>query len=50
MSFAKHETFHLREGWLYKGMNAIMVGPDSLLKDNDSFGVFTGPGSGQTGL
>lgn len=23
MSFAKHETFHLREGWLFKGMSAI---------------------------
>lgn len=23
MAFAKHETFHIREGWLYKGMEAI---------------------------
>ena len=23
MHFAKHETFHIREGWLFKGMNAI---------------------------
>lgn len=23
MSFAKHETFHIREGWLFKGMAAI---------------------------
>ncbi len=23
MSFAKHETFYIREGWLYKGMAAI---------------------------
>ncbi len=23
MYFAKHETFYIREGWLYKGMAAI---------------------------
>jgi len=23
MHFAKHETFHIREGWLFKGMTAI---------------------------
>lgn len=23
LSFAKHETFHIREGWLFKGMSAI---------------------------
>lgn len=23
MAFAKHETFHIREGWLFKGMSAI---------------------------
>jgi hypothetical protein len=23
MPFAKHETFHIREGWLFKGMSAI---------------------------
>ena len=27
MPFAKHENFHIHEGWLFKGMNA--VGGDS---------------------
>ncbi len=25
MPFAKHETFHIREGWLFKGMAAVKV-------------------------
>ncbi len=29
MPFAKHETFHIREGWLFKGMDAI--GHDSTI-------------------
>ncbi len=28
MSFAKHQTFHLREGWLFKGMAAIKAAED----------------------
>ena len=23
MPFARHETFHIREGWLFKGMDAV---------------------------
>lgn len=28
MSFGKHETFHIREGWLYKGMRNIQDRPE----------------------
>ncbi len=28
MSFAKHETFYIREGWLFKGMAAIKQAED----------------------
>src|SRR5437667_6604624 len=28
MSFAKHETFYIREGWLFKGMAAIKKAED----------------------
>lgn len=29
--FARHETFHLRDGWLYKGLNTIAQDSTSLL-------------------
>lgn len=29
MSFAKHETFYIREGWLFKGMAAIKQAKDN---------------------
>ena len=34
MYFAKHETFHIRDGWLYKGLNAIEDDPNVFLLDN----------------
>jgi hypothetical protein len=27
MPYAKHETFHIREGWLFKGMDAVRRDP-----------------------
>ena len=29
-TFARHETFHLRDGWLYKGMEAVKSDPELL--------------------
>ncbi len=29
-AFARHETFHLRDGWLYKGMDSIRKDGSSL--------------------
>lgn len=34
MYFAKHETFHIRDGWLYKGMKAIKEDENIFLADN----------------
>jgi hypothetical protein len=41
MYFAKHETFHIREGWLFKGMNAIKTAeaegqPATIFLDRDA--------------
>jgi len=36
MPFAKHETFHIREGWLFKGMNAVEEDPHVFLADDAS--------------
>jgi hypothetical protein len=36
MPFAKHETFHIREGWLFKGMNAIEEDPHIFLAEDAS--------------
>lgn len=36
MPFAKHETFHIREGWLYKGMDAVRHDPCIFLADDAS--------------
>lgn len=33
MNFAKHETFHIRDGWLYKGLAAIEADPAIFLND-----------------
>jgi len=34
MYFAKHETFHIRDGWLYKGLKAVQSEPGIFLEDN----------------
>ena len=34
MHFAKHETFHIRDGWLYKGLIAIEKSPSIFLSDD----------------
>lgn len=34
MYFAKHETFHIRDGWLYKGLRAIQENPNIFLSDD----------------
>lgn len=31
MPFAKHESFYIREGWLYKGLNAIAADPTAFV-------------------
>ena len=41
LTFAKHETFHIREGWLFKGMSAITEAtqantPYNLFLENDA--------------
>lgn len=41
LSFAKHETFHIREGWLFKGLSAIKEAedqqkPPSIFLDKDA--------------
>lgn len=36
MPFAKHETFHIREGWLFKGMDAIRNGTPIFLAPDAS--------------
>ena len=42
MGFAKHETFYIREGWLFKGMAAIKKAKDygnissTIFLDNDA--------------
>ena len=40
MGFAKHETFYIREGWLFKGMEAIKKaeagGHLNIFLDNDA--------------
>jgi len=36
MPFAKHETFHIREGWLFKGMSAVEEDPHIFLADDAS--------------
>lgn len=33
MYFAKHETFHIRDGWLYKGLRAIEQDPTIFLSE-----------------
>ncbi len=33
LTFARHETFHLREGWLTKGLRSVGDGPESLERD-----------------
>lgn len=33
MYFAKHQTFHIRDGWLYKGMKAIQDEPTIFLAE-----------------
>jgi hypothetical protein len=44
MKFSGHETFTIREGWLYKGMELVQNNP-TLFKDNipcaDALGVGT---------
>ncbi len=34
MHFAKHETFYLRDGWLYKGLNAIRKYPTIFMSED----------------
>lgn len=34
MYFAKHETFHIRDGWLYKGLTAIQSRPSIFMEDD----------------
>lgn len=34
MHFAKHETFHIRDGWLYKGLVAVERDPFIFLSDS----------------
>lgn len=34
MYFAKHETFHIRDGWLYKGMKAVQDDETIFLADD----------------
>jgi len=29
-TFARHETFHLRQGWWFKGLNALSADPEAL--------------------
>lgn len=36
MQFAKHQSFHIREGWLRKGMRAILRNPGIFLEKNAS--------------
>ncbi|MFQ6041412.1 MAG: DUF4007 family protein [Candidatus Poribacteria bacterium] len=36
MQFAKHQSFHIREGWLRKGMRAILKNPRIFLEENAS--------------
>lgn len=36
MPYAKHETFHIREGWLFKGMDAVRRAPAIFLADDAS--------------
>lgn len=33
MAFAKHETFYIRDGWLYKGLTAVADNPNIFLDD-----------------
>jgi len=41
MQFAKHQNFHIREGWLRKGMRAILKNPRIFLEENapDELGI-----------
>ena len=39
-TFARHETFHLRDGWLFKGMEALSHG-DAAPGVCDAVGVDT---------
>ena len=32
LTFARHETFHLRDGWLTKGLQALMDDPTALAR------------------
>ena len=34
MYFAKHETFHIRDGWLYKGLTATAQRPSIFMNDD----------------
>lgn len=34
MYFAKHETFHIRDGWLFKGLDAIEQSPGIFLEED----------------
>lgn len=36
MPYAKHETFHIREGWLFKGMDAVRRDPTVFLAKDAS--------------
>lgn len=41
MRFGGHETFYIRDGWLYKGLNLLLNDPDGLVADSshDLLGV-----------
>jgi hypothetical protein len=41
-SFARHETFHLRDGWLYKGMREINRDPEYMKLENAHWGLGIG--------
>src|SRR5688572_19515103 len=34
LTFAKHETFYIRDGWLYKGIQAIQADPLIFAKED----------------
>lgn len=41
MQFAGHETFHIRDGWLHKGLSVVSKRPDIFLDHHatDTFGI-----------
>lgn len=34
MKFGAHQTFHLKDGWIYKGLNAVMANPEVFSRED----------------